>query len=501
MLVVFSGMAMPAWAADSPAPLIGRVSAVTGGAATRTAAGDWADSLVNDPIAAGMSVRTTAQGTARLRVGADTVALAPDSNIDVPQVNTSGVQIVLHQGRVGVRLSAADPTHTIEIDTPRGGVWLLVPGDYDVSAGDQKTPSRVAVLDGSARIVGKGLDKTVATGDAAMLSGTDPVVATAAVASPDDFTAWWRPAAGNQADAQVLHHLPVAMTGYDALDGNGSWDTVSGYGAVWFPNNLPQNWAPYRFGHWHWVAPWGWTWVDDMDWGFAPSHYGRWALLPGPDGVTERWGWVPGKSVDHPAYMPAAVAFLGTAGIGLSYPDASGPAVGWFPLAPGEAYWPTYTRDIAAIRQLDEGSVADPSALVPAPDGGPPAALVDGKYRNRLYASVVPRPVFVGGKAVASALVQLPAQRLENAPLLAGSPQIAPAAPPHPVIVAAAPPPAKPEAAIRTLARILARPHGRMAVAARWRVERLARSHIVHAVLARGVSRRPLRFAAFRRRR
>ena len=23
-------------------------------------------------------------------------------------------------------------------------------------------------------------------------------------------------------------------------------------------------------------APWGWTWVDDAPWGFAPFHYGRW---------------------------------------------------------------------------------------------------------------------------------------------------------------------------------------------------------------------------------
>ena len=40
----------------------------------------------------------------------------------------------------------------------------------------------------------------------------------------------------------------------------------------------------------------------------------------------------------------------------------------------------------------------------------PPAEIVNGQYRNRRYASVVPRPVFVGGKPVAEALITLPAQ-------------------------------------------------------------------------------------------
>ena len=107
-------------------------------------------------------------------------------------------------------------------------------------------------------------------------------------------------------------------------------------------------------------------------WGFATSHYGRWANIGGSDNDAGRWGWVPGKRPgndspgdrgDNPAFMPAAVAFLGTAGVGLSYPDAFSPAVAWFPLAPGEAYWPSFTDDPEAIRHLNAGAVADPAAI------------------------------------------------------------------------------------------------------------------------------------------
>src|SRR5207253_4294883 len=123
---------------------------------------------------------------------------------------------------------------------------------------------------------------------------------------------------------------------------------------------------PYRYGHWRWVAPWGWNWIDDMPWGFAPSHYGRWAR------VNERWGWVPGDRAAAPVYAPALVDFLGTAGVGLSYPDASGPAVAWFPLAPGEVYWPSYTTSLEAIRRLNAAAVKDISKIAAGIDGEPP---------------------------------------------------------------------------------------------------------------------------------
>ena len=49
------------------------------------------------------------------------------------------------------------------------------------------------------------------------------------------------------------------------------------------------------------------------------------------------------------------------------------------------------------------------------------------RFANRQFASVVPRPVFINGRAVAPALLTLPEQRLQDAPVLMGSPQIAPA--------------------------------------------------------------------------
>lgn len=73
--------------------------------------------------------------------------------------------------------------------------------------------------------------------------------------------------------------------------------------------------------------------------------------------------------------------------------------------------------------------MADVTAITAGIDSEPPAAIVNGDYPNRRFASVVPRSVFLAGRPVAAALLRLPERRLTNAPLLAGSPHLAPAAP------------------------------------------------------------------------
>ena len=122
------------------------------------------------------------------------------------------------------------------------------------------------------------------------------------------------------------------------------------------------------------------------------------------------------------------MAFLGTAGYGLSRPGDIGaaPAIAWFPLAPGEA--------------VDAEADAD------------------GQYKNRRFATAVPRPIFAGGLPVAAALVDdVPEQRFVDAPIILGGlgiPPLGPViavskkappavgiSPPAPVAIAAAPPP------------------------------------------------------------
>jgi len=70
-----------------------------------------------------------------------------------------------------------------------------------------------------------------------------------------------------------------------------------------FQRRLVRDGRPIGTGHWVWISPWGWTWVDDAAWGFAPFHYGRWVYAG-------YWAWSPGPVYVRPIYAPALVAWL-----------------------------------------------------------------------------------------------------------------------------------------------------------------------------------------------
>jgi hypothetical protein len=353
---------------EVPSDRVGRLSLVSGNVSVRTSQ-KWLDAEVNFPLATGASVRSGSQAQVGVEIGVNTIELAPESEIEITKLNDRAIQIAVVRGSIGFALRWLGDGDTVEVDISGECVPLLQSGRYDIDAGS----GRVAVSTEGAR---SDFDQTP-------------------LAAPN-------------------------MTGFAELDAAGSWQSTAEYGAVWAPTGLPTDWAPYRDGHWRWIAPWGWTWIDNQPWGFVTSHYGRWAL------AGERWGWVPGTFGAHPVYAPAMVAFLGTAGVGLSVADSTGPAIGWFPLAPGEIYWPSYARDLDYVRNLNLDNIADVSVIHMDSNGDPPLEVFDEHFANRRVAAVVPRWVFRNSGAVAPALLNLPEQRLQNAPVLMGSPQIGP---------------------------------------------------------------------------
>ena len=120
------------------------------------------------------------------------------------------------------------------------------------------------------------------------------------------------------------------------LENNGDWRDEPDYGYVWYPTQVAPDWAPYRYGRWLWVSPWGWTWVDNARWGYAPFHYGRWAYL------RQRWCWVPAPPRSRAVYAPHRGLDGRCAWRRRGIGRCLGSGVGWLPLAPGEVYLPGY---------------------------------------------------------------------------------------------------------------------------------------------------------------
>ena len=318
LLLLFSG-------AESRAdePVRGRVGAITlaegqvaiwlpasgrAGGDLRSGAwpsGAWSEAGRNDPVASGMSLRTGSAARAVLRFGPDLLAVADGSEADIVRLDDAGTTIALRRGRLGVRLSEHNSGRDVEITLPVGTLRLSAPGEYDIVAGDGKSPARVAVPAGTARFSGQGLDAVAASGGAVLLSGGDPVTILPGSTQEDGFAEWWRAQKRDSVDAPVLRHVSAAVTGHEMLDEHGAWESIAGLGAVWFPKDLPRDWVPYRYGRWRWIGLWGWTWIDDMPWGFATSHFGRWANIGGSDAEAGRWGWVPGERLtERPGEQP-----------------------------------------------------------------------------------------------------------------------------------------------------------------------------------------------------
>ena len=105
---------------------------------------------------------------------------------------------------------------------------------------------------------------------------------------------------------------------HQELSPYGRWVAVPAYGEVWYPVGVREGWRPYYDdGRWVYSDEYGWLWIADQPWGWAPFHYGRWVLTD-----DYGWVWVPGH-----VWGPAWVTFR-------SAPDY----IGWAPLPP-EADW------------------------------------------------------------------------------------------------------------------------------------------------------------------
>src|SRR3989442_1461283 len=261
---------------------------------------------MNYPLTTGDHLWTDADARAEITIGSSAIRLAPQSAFGFLAVDDRTTQVRLSQGAVAVLLRHLGDDEAFEIDTPNGAVSLLRPGSYRVDVDSTGDTTTVTVRHGEAEVTASGSAFSVHADDAAVVVGSDsPSYDIHAALRPDDLDDWCTARDRRWDEARSARYVSRDVIGYEDLDDYGDWRETGPYGAVWVPRTAVVGWAPYRYGHWTWVDPWGWTWIDDAPWGFAPFHYGRWVYVEGG------WAWVPGRVVARPVYAPALVAFVG----------------------------------------------------------------------------------------------------------------------------------------------------------------------------------------------
>jgi hypothetical protein len=320
---------------QDPPGRVARLSDSRGSISFRPAGeNDWVTGVPNRPLVTGDDLWADENSRAEANIGSTAIRLGPKTGITFLTIDDRTVQLRLAQGSMILRVQHVDDDDTYEVDTPNLAFTVLQPGEYRLDVNADGNQTVVTVWRGRGRATGGGFSHTVLGHQSATFRGTDHLdYELGQIPEEDTFDRWAFERDGREDHADSANYVSREMTGYEDLDEYGDWNYVAGYGPCWRPRVVAVGWAPYRFGHWVWVGPWGWTWVEDEPWGFAPFHYGRWAF------VNSGWFWVPGPVVIRPVWAPALVAFVGGRG---GFHFSAGIGVGWFPLAPGEVFVPGY---------------------------------------------------------------------------------------------------------------------------------------------------------------
>jgi mannose-6-phosphate isomerase-like protein (cupin superfamily) len=327
--------------AQEPPGRVGRISYLEGPASVyQDPDTGWQEALLNIPVTSENSVWTDRGARAEVQVGGSALRLSSRTQLDISRLDDSGLEATVAEGRVSLRVRYKQSYDHYELSTPSATFEITRDGLYRLEYNADYDESRFSVLAGDARMHSDGGDVAIGPGRMIVVSGGDsPSYDIFAAARPDGFDRWVQT---RDARFHPPRNVSAYMTGAQDLEAYGTWSNDPDYGQVWYPTRVSSDWAPYRDGRWSYVEPWGWTWVDDAPWGYAPFHYGRWV------NVNNRWGWIPGQHVDRPTWAPALVAFLGLSSA------SSSPSVGWYPLAPSEQYHPWYRADTRYTERINQ---------------------------------------------------------------------------------------------------------------------------------------------------
>lgn len=422
---------------DDPPGRVARLSFVRGNVSFEPAGtDDWVSAVVNRPLTTGDKLWNDTDSFSELHLGSAAVWLGSSTGFSFLNLTDNTAQIRLTEGTLNIRVRRLGDDETFEVDTPNLAFTVLHPGNYKINVNEAGDTTVVVVRDGQGEITGGGSAYTLHPGDAGTFTGTDQINADVEGwdNSSDDFDNWCDEREHRFDHSTSARYVSDDVIGYEDLDEYGGWRPTPEYGTVWFPHVTIVGWAPYHYGHWVYIAPWGYTWVDDAPWGFAPFHYGRWVMVGGV------WGWVPapprpvavGVVYVRPVYAPALVAWVGGPHFGVGVAVGGGVNVGWFPLGPREVYVPSYHVSRNYMTNVNVSNTVVNTTVV---NNYYNTTVINHTTINNVTyvnqrapgaVTAVSSTTFTSARPVARNLVAVNAREVSVAPIAMGAPAVAP---------------------------------------------------------------------------
>jgi len=343
---ILSLTAILAFADDDPPSRVARLQYLAGSVSVQPrGTEEWVAGALNRPLTTSDNLWIDKDSRVELNIGTAVLRADDETSLTLTNISDNTVQVQLHQGVLNLRVRKLYGGEIYEIDTPNLAFTLQKSGEYRFDVSPEGDVTLVTVWKGEGDATGDGPRVRIKSHQRARFTGGNSLAHEIYQApSYDGFDDWCRVRNQREDQSVSARYVSPGVIGYEDLDEYGSWRTVPTYGAIWVPTAVSTGWAPYRYGRWVWISPWGWTWVDDASWGFAPFHYGRWVYYGG------YWGWAPGPIYVRPVYAPALVAwFGGRGGISISF----GSGYGWCPLGYGEPYIPWYRGSRGYFRNVN----------------------------------------------------------------------------------------------------------------------------------------------------
>ena len=443
LLLALASYAVPAMADDDDPPSrVARLAYAQGSVSFQPAGtDDWVTAGVNRPATTGDKLWSDHDGRVELQLDGSMIRLSNNTGFSFLNLSDSVTQIQLSAGTLLVRVRRLDDNETYEIDTPNLAFSVLRPGLYKISVNEAGDSTAIRIRAGQGEVTGGGAAYTVHANDYATFSGFDRLNANSENYGneEDQFDNWAAIRDRRSEHSNSARYVSADVVGYEDLDDHGSWRQTPDNGNVWFPRTSVPGWAPYHYGHWDYIEPWGYTWVDDEPWGFAPFHYGRWVSYEGS------WGWVParpqteGEAYVRPVYAPALVAWVGgphfAIGVGAGGGEyASGENVGWFPLGPREVYVPSYRVSRNYVNNVNVSNTTVNSTVVNNYYNNTVVTnnvnVTNVKYVNQSVPGAVAATTphaFTSAQSVNKNSVKVDQREVASAPVRAFTPSAAPA--------------------------------------------------------------------------
>lgn len=421
--LVLGAVAMPAFA--DPPGVAGRLSWMQGPVSMQPGGvDDWVDATLNRPLTTSDRVWADQGARAEISMGNIKARIDQQTSVTITNLDDNISQFELDQGSMYVHVRRLFHDEQVEVDTPNVAFVIDREGDYRFDVDPNSDATYISVRRGEGEGTGEADGVRVRSGEQVVFSGGNSGQnQISELGDMDDFDQFNMERNQRQDRSASARYVSPGLVGYEDLDDSGSWSESPEYGPVWRPR-VSADWAPYREGHWAWIDPWGYSWVDDEPWGYAPFHYGRWVNFGGG------WGWAPGRPQPYvevgyvrPVYAPALVAFIGGGGFGVSIGVGGGGPVGWVPLSYGEPYYPSYRVSENYVRNVNVTNthitnITNVTNNYTVINNNNTTVINNAHYANqnvRGGVTAVPAGAMASGQSVSRAAVRVDERQMANA--------------------------------------------------------------------------------------